>query len=117
MVTAGKLTYYKEQNLKEQKGEVRVTIHSKIESVADHTKSFRKLRSVFRLTNAPYLEIEMSAGDEKVTTAVLNVFTHVCLSRKGGLPSHNAMGRPPYIGRQSTSGRYASYWNASLLNM
>ena len=76
MVTTGKLTYYKEQNLKEQKGEVRVTTHSKIESVADHTKSFRKLRSVFRLTNAPYLEIEMSAGDEKVEEAMFT-FTKI----------------------------------------
>ena len=62
-----------------------------------------------------------------------NVFTHVCLSTGGGnLPSHNAMGQqtphlqrqipppgqkadPPPICRWSTSERYTSYWNASLV--
>ena len=72
MVTAGKLTYYKEQNLKERKGEVAMTSKSEIESIANHTKSFRKLKSVFRVTNDPFLEIEMSAADEKVMAILHN---------------------------------------------
>ena len=46
-----------------------------------------------------------------------NVFTDVCHSvQKGGLHSHQEADPSPE-GRRSTGGRYASYWNAYLLNM
>ncbi len=52
-----------------------VTAHSKIESLADYKKSFRSLKSVFKVTNAPYLELEMSASTEQVSELQIN---HLC---------------------------------------
>ncbi len=64
---SGKLTYYKGSEMKEVKGEVVVNKHSKIEALPDYKKSFRSLQAVFKVTNAPYLEIELSAPTDQVS--------------------------------------------------
>jgi Ca2+-binding EF-hand superfamily protein len=64
VLTPGKLSYYDGPSRKTLKGEVSITTHSNIEVLPDYKGFARTLKARFKITNTPYLEIEMCAPDQ-----------------------------------------------------
>ena len=84
ILTPGKLTYYDSAKMKERKGEIPVCIQSKVESLQDQRMSFWRSMSLFKVTNAPFLEIEMAATDEKDRRAWLTALQDIREAAKAG---------------------------------
>ncbi len=67
IMTPGKLEYFEGPLCKDRKGEVCINSHSKLDQIGGK-KYFvigRSLSHCFRITNSPYLEIEICAANEK----------------------------------------------------
>ncbi len=65
ILTPGLLTYYTDESLKEYKGEASLLSTTQISSNGSHRRELMKKYVTFKISNAPFYELELSPSQEK----------------------------------------------------
>ena len=84
VLVPGKLVYYDNNKLEKKRGEVIVNSFSKIEELPELKTLARHYPSRFKVTNSPYLELELSAADDHERNAWMDALGEIVNAAKAG---------------------------------
>lgn len=84
VLTPGQLAYFDNQRQDKKRGEVLVNAHSRLEELPEFKSLARRFPARFKLTNSPYIEMEMSASDEHERKAWMSALLEIVDAAKTG---------------------------------